>query len=66
MKQPKINEEVELTLKFKVEEATKEPLCKGCWGDKDFIKCLTILDKLGTCLGVYRPDKKNVIFKLIK
>jgi len=66
MKQPKINEEVTLTLKFRVEEAKEG--CTGCWGtdNYNYFKCDFIRGKFGDCGLTGRKDKTNIIFKLIK
>lgn len=66
MKQPKINQEVELTLKFKV-VADKYGTCFGCWAKViDSPKCLMIRELLGSCFANKREDGKSIIYKLIK
>ena len=51
--------------KFQVVEGDN---CKGCFGcvfDDSF--CYFLQDNyIGSCLGTYREDKENVVFKLVK
>lgn len=60
-----INETGKMTLKFRAEETDK--VCKGCWGENPATyKCFLLIDSFGPCLYCFRPDKKNIVYKLIK
>jgi hypothetical protein len=64
MTEPAINEILELTLKFKVEEATHN--CWGCWGENPSTRrCDLLMDKFGMCFKNCRKDERRIIYRLI-
>lgn len=61
-----IEQKVTLNLEFEVVESENNT-CTGCIGDYfSSAKCLILMKYYGSCLAEKRPDKKDVIFKLIE
>lgn len=46
-------------------QVVKRDNCRGCHFDDSFCYILQG-DYIGICLGTYREDKENVIFKLVE
>ena len=62
----KIGDKITLNLEFEVVESNLKNSCIGCYGYTDRLKCTLLTDNFGSCIKHFRPDKKNVIYKLIE